>query len=70
MFALRLIDVYICMVNVTNLEAQITILEKRLVMTPEKINGKYNPQHFALKGAIKNKKKLLEQRRNFDWLAQ
>jgi len=53
-----------------NLRSQISILEKRLSVTPEKIGDKYNPAYFALQGAIGKKKKELEKRKKLEWLAQ
>lgn len=54
----------------TNIEAQISILEKRLETTPEKIGNKYNPAYFALKGLINKKKRALIFKKKFEWLAQ
>ncbi len=56
------------------LEQQISILEKRLSVTPELIRiegrNKYNPSFFALKAMIKNKKIELNKRKQFQFLAQ
>ncbi len=62
------------MATITNLEAQINILEKRLIITPEFIQrdgrNKYNPRFFSLKNMIKNKKIELNKRKQYEFLAR
>lgn len=53
-----------------SIQYQIIILEKKLSSTPEKILGKYNPGYFALKNLISKKKKLLQDRKVFEFLAR
>lgn len=63
------------MATSTNLQATITALEKRLVMTPEltrSLDGsmKRNSSFYSLKGLINSKKKQLSERRHLEWLGQ
>ncbi len=58
------------MTQIQRLESQIKVFNSRLSEAPEKVDGKWNPSHFALKGKIKKLNAKLTQVKREEWLAQ
>ncbi len=53
-----------------NIAVQIDILNKQLLLQPEKIDGKWNHKHFSLKGKLKKLEKEKIEAKKYEFLAR